>query len=428
MQSSLRSILMLTAGTIAAHAHAETLRVATWNLGWHVSQAELSPWLSQCSKTYAKDTQTRVWRLVPAGAPQARRGWDVTEGRATLEGVDLSIMPPCAVYLTPGFDGIEVTQTAYAKRGAQLSRMLSSDVRPDVIAFQEVSGVAAVREALGAAAADYHVCSFDGAYKVQRLAFAWRKSFGQAAEACADVRAISLPAAPPEHQVRPGYTVTLNLAGKKVRFLTVHLKSSCVTPLEGDRLDAPNADEACQLLQQQIAPIETTFEQLATGVDHFIVLGDFNRNLWHEQHQVAGAEKVRADGQTDLATPRTPGVATRNLLLEVNDGVPATSKAVLLAPVCRGSAAVAAACEASKTTKLTKDQMAALTAREGLGCRNPVGLDHVLVSESLAPAVRAVYKVSIEQYGRSLGPKLPMYPDPLLAVSDHCPLVAEIEF
>lgn len=428
MRSPLRSTLMLAIGTIAAHAHAETLRVATWNLGWHVSQAELSPWLSQCSKTYVKDTQTKVWKLAPAGAPRAKRGWDVTESRAKLEGIDLSIMPPCAVYLTPGFDGIEVTQTAYAKRGAQLSRILSADVRPDVIAFQEVSGVTAVREALGAAAGDYHVCSFDGAYKVQRLAFAWRKRFGQAAEACADVRAISLPAEPPERRVRPGYTVTLNLAGKKVRFLTVHLKSSCVTPLERDQLDAANADQACQLLQQQIAPIETAVEQLASGADHFIVLGDFNRNLWHEQHQVAGAEKVRADGQTDLATPRAPGLATRNLLLEVNDGAPAASRAVLLAPTCRGSASVAAACEASKTTKLTKEQMAVLTAREGLGCRNPVGLDHVLVSESLAPAVRAVYKVSIEQYGRSLGAKLPMYPDPLLAVSDHCPLVAEIDF
>jgi len=428
MRTVLRLILASAASIVALQASADTLRIATWNLGWHVSQAELSPWLSQCSKTYAKDAQTKVWKLVPAGTPQAKRGWDVTESRATLEGVDLSVMPPCAVYLTPGFDGIEVTQTAYAKRAAQLSRILSSDVRPDVIAFQEVSGVAAVREALGAAAADYHVCSFDGAYKVQRLAFAWRKSFGPAAEACADVRSISLPAAPPEHQVRPGYTVTLNLAGKRVRFLTVHLKSSCVTPLEGDRLDAPNADEACQLLQQQIGPIEQTFEQLASGADHFIVLGDFNRNLWHEQHQVAGAEKTRADGQADLATPRAPGVATRNLLLEVNDGAPAASKAVLLAPTCRGSAALAAACDASKTAKLTKEQMAVLTDREGLGCRNPVGLDHMLVSEALAPAVRAVFKVSIEQYGRSLGPKLPAYPDPLLAVSDHCPLVAEIEF
>jgi len=372
VRNILRSTLVGAASTLVAmHASADTFRIATWNLGWHVSQAELSPRSSQCSKTYARDPQTKKWKLVPAGTPQAKRGWDVTESRASLEGVDLSVMPPCAVYLTPGFDGIEVTQSAYAKRDAQLSRILSSDVRPDVIAFQEVSGVSAVREALGAAAPDYHVCSFDGAYKVQRLAFAWRKSFGHAAEACSDVRSISLPAAPPEHQVRPGYMVTLNLAGKKVKFLTVHLKSSCVTPLEGDRLDAPNADQACQLLQQQTEPLEQVFEQLAVGVDHFVVLGDFNRNLWHEQHQVAGAEKTRADGQTDLAAPRWPGVATRNLLLEVNDGTPAASRAVLLAPTCRGSAAVMTACEASKTTKLTKEQMAALTAREGLGCRNP---------------------------------------------------------
>ena len=38
-------------------ANADVLRIATWNLGWHISQQELSPWITQCSKTYAKDTQ-----------------------------------------------------------------------------------------------------------------------------------------------------------------------------------------------------------------------------------------------------------------------------------------------------------------------------------------------------------------------------------
>ena len=183
-------------------ANADVLRIATWNLGWHISQQELSPWITQCSKTYAKDTQG-VWRLAPAGTPGAKQGWDISEPRVTLEGVDLSVMPPCAVYTTVARKGIEVTKASYSKRLTQIGRVLSSDVRPDVIAFQEVSGAQAVREALGPASVDYNVCSFDSAYKVQRLAFAWKKALGNAVEACTDVKAMSLPQLAPEQRVRP---------------------------------------------------------------------------------------------------------------------------------------------------------------------------------------------------------------------------------
>lgn len=48
---------------------------------------------------------------------------------------------------------------------------------------------------------------------------------------------LSLPALPGDSQVRPGYTVTLRLSGRSVRFLTVHLKSGCVSPLERGKLD-----------------------------------------------------------------------------------------------------------------------------------------------------------------------------------------------
>lgn len=408
--------------------NADVLRIATWNLGWHVSLQELSPWIAQCSKNYAKDAQG-VWRLTPAGTADAKRGWEITESRVTLEGVDLSVMPPCAVYKTVAGQGIEVTTASYAKRLTQLARVLTSDVRPDVIAFQEVSGTQAVREALGSASSDYNVCSFDGAYKIQRLAFAWKKTLGNAVEGCADIKPISLPQLAPEQQVRPGHTVTLNLRGKKVRFLSVHLKSSCVSSLENDRLDGNTGPEdSCPILRQQVAPIEEAWEQLHVGVDHFIVLGDFNRNLWHEANKVNGSEPIRSDNETDLSKPRAAGVATRNLLLEVNDGVPVSSKAELLSANCPGSPEVVAACEASKTAKLTGPERKVLIAAAGLGCRNPVGLDHLLVSQALLPNVKSVSKMPIGALGISLAARPPQFVDPLLAVSDHCPVVAEIEF
>lgn len=46
----------------------------------------------------------------------------------------------------------------------------------------------------------------------------------------------------------------------------------------------------------------------------------------------------------------------------------------------------------------------------------------------LAPAVKAVQKISIGSLGLSLMPRPPQFPEPLLAISDHCPVVMEVDF
>ncbi|MFG5409229.1 hypothetical protein ABXN37_15390 [Piscinibacter sakaiensis] len=232
--------LAASLAALPAPAAAAPLRIATWNLGWHVAEAELGRWTAQCAKTYAKDEASGSWRLVAAGTPGARAGWEVDEGRAVLEGVDLSVMPPCNVYRA-GRVNVPVTVPAWRKRNEQIAQVLRESVRADVIAFQEVSGEAAVREALGDAADDYRVCSFDGRYKVQRLAFAWRRSLGASDGPCEVIDALSLPQLAPRDQVRPGLVLTLRVDGRRLRFLTVHLKSGCVSPLDRGPLDAPGA-------------------------------------------------------------------------------------------------------------------------------------------------------------------------------------------
>lgn len=415
---------------LATPASATSLRIATWNLGWHVSQAELGPWIAQCGKSYAKDSASGLWKVVPAQTPGAQIGWEVDESRPQLEGVDLAVMPPCGVYRSPSRAGIAVTPAAWAKRNEQIAKLLNDVVKPDVIAFQEVSGVAAVREALGPAAGDYEVCSFEPRYKIQRLAFAWRKSLGPAVGACQDFRELSLPQLAPKDQVRPGFAVTLKVAGRTFRFFTLHLKSACVSPLDRGRgrLDGNTGpDDPCLVLQQQVAPLEAILEDLPKGVDHVVVLGDFNRALPHEAARVAGAEPVRSDGGTDLKRPRAPGVATRNLLAEVNDGQPPASALALLSPTCTGSPELTAACDRAKTQVLTADERRILTDRTGLGCRNPVGLVHILVSDELAKSVLSTTKVPLGNFGRSMSARPPQFPEPLLAVSDHCPVVTEID-
>lgn len=408
-----------------ALANPEPVRIATWNLGWHIARDAVPAWVAQCDRFFVRDASTKVWMRAKEGDAGARRGWDVSESRANLEGVDLAVMPPCNVYRTPAFKGVAVTPAAYERRIQQISQILSRDVRADVIAFQEVSGSQAVVEALGAQANDFHVCSFDGQFKVQRLAFAWRKRFGPAEEACRAVAELSLPDRAPHNQVRPGYIVTLRLNGRTVRFLNLHLKSGCVSPLERrpQRLD-DQTNEACARLQQQVRPLEAALERIGSGVDHFVILGDFNRNLSHEFHQVAGAEARRASGATDLTSPLQPGDRTRNLLHEINDGQPKHSEATLLMARCTGSEELSAACDAARVALPNAEQRGLLSGRDGLGCRNPVGLDFVLVSKGLASGVMSTTKVAIGPFGGSRLPSVNRT-DPLLAVSDHCPVVVE---
>lgn len=371
-----------------------------------------------------------MWALASAGAPGSLLGWDITEYHAKIAGVDLAVMPPCGVFQSADHRNIAVSREAYEKRSAQLARVLESSVNADVIAFQEVSGTAAVREALGARSSDYNVCSFDGKYKVQRLAFAWRTKLGDAIEPCTVAHDVSLPNLPSERQVRPALTLGLQVNGKKIRFMTVHLKSGCVSPLDSKKrvLDGNTGDDdPCPTLQQQVAPLEAAYEALGVGVDAFIMLGDFNRNLAHENARVEGAEPVRSDGVTDLATRRPDGVRTRNLWLEINDGAPASSRGTLLAATCPVSMAAAAACDAAKHRALSLDEQRALTARSALGCRNAIGLDHVVVSQNLVASVRQVVKVPIGAFGSSLPASPPKYPKPLLAVSDHCPVVLDVD-
>ena len=399
-------------------AQASELRVASWNLGWHVSQAEVPNWIAQCSKAYQKDSSDGVWKPTESAGTV---GWSIKESRAKLQGVDLSVMPPCGVYQDNRFQGLAVTPKAIATRSRQISEIIAKSIQPDVIAFQEVSGTQAVIEALGEHASAYRVCSHDTKFKVQRLAFAWKKEFGEPVEACTTIDPIALPALPEAQQLRPGYQLGLRINGKLIRFMTVHLKSGCVSPLDRGLLDGNSRkDDPCTVLQQQVQPLEDALEKLGSGNTSFVLIGDVNRNLWHEANEVAGAKAVRSDGSANLSKTRNPNVLTQNLLKEINDGVPTSSKATLLELTCPGDEAMQALCTRSKTEAVPRKELAPLASKDGLGCRNPVALDQILVSDDLAPKVREARKVAIGFFGRSLGPT-ESKPDPLLAVSDHCP-------
>lgn len=401
-----------------ADAHAADLKVATWNLGWHLSKAEAADWIARCDAPFEEGADG-IWRPASTGTP----GWALKWGRDAPIEWDISARPPCDVYKDGSFDTVAVTAPSYDKRAAQIASIIKDGIDPDVIAFQEVSGAEAIREVLPGAPGDWNVCSFDG-YKVQRLGFAWRKSLGDAVEDCEPDDALSLPGVPDKDRVRPGISLGLKIEGKLVRFLSVHLKSSCVSPLEAggsdDRGALAGQDPACQVLQQQVEPLEAWIEGKAAGAAAIVVLGDLNRNLPHE---IAVGGQIRSDG-SDPDSPLPMGVKVKSLIGEVDDGQPAEADLTLLESHCPVTPEAEAACARVKTVKSRPDE-ALLRRWENLGCRNPIGLDHILVGPGVSSD--GANKVPLGKRGRSL-PMDQNHPDPLLAVSDHCPLTAKLKF
>lgn len=404
--------LSLTLGLAAGAASAADVTVATWNLGWHLDAPLATRWIAACGQKFSKSADG-LWRPDAAGP---KTGWQLRWGRDAKIEWDIGQLPPCDVWQSR-FKPVPVTEAALAKRRQQIAEVLATKVNADVIAFQEVSSVQAVREVLPDGGRDYEVCGFTS-HKVQRLAFAWKRKVASAVGTCEVYAPLALPDRPVKEQPRPGLSVTLRIGGHVTRFMTVHLKSSCVSPLEGGggtRGQLASDDKACSVLQAQLQPLETWLQERIQGVDAVVMLGDFNRNIAHEASLPANTP-VRSQGRST------------NLWREVNDGVPAASLLTALDTACPLDATSAALCKDAKSRVLDKPEMAQLTDAKALGCRNPIGLDHIAVrlpAGAAAGAVPVAEKVALGFLGRTLEAS-DKRPEPLLAVSDHCPLRARL--
>jgi endonuclease/exonuclease/phosphatase family metal-dependent hydrolase len=423
MQRHLTALAFTALSLVTGTACATDVTVATWNLGWHLDTPLATRWIAACSQKFSKPGTGELWRPDPAGT---RTGWQLRWGRDAKIEWDIGQLPPCDVWQSR-HKPVAVTEAALAKRRQQIAAVLATQVNADVIAFQEVSSVQAVREVLPDGGRDYEVCGFTS-HKVQRLAFAWRRSVATAVGGCEVYSPLALPERPSKEQPRPGLSVTLRIGGKVTRFMTVHLKSSCVSPLEGGggtRGQLASDDKACSVLQAQLQPLENWLQERSQGVDAVVMLGDFNRNIAHEASLPANAP-VRSRGQA--SDPYTAGVRSNSLWREVNDGVPAASLLAALDTACPLNEESSRLCKDAKVRVLDKPEMERLTDAKALGCRNPIGLDHIAVrlpgGKTAAP-LPVAEKVALGFLGRTLGAD-DKRPEPLLAVSDHCPLKARL--
>jgi endonuclease/exonuclease/phosphatase family metal-dependent hydrolase len=390
--------LLAAAAAAPTHAAPVNLGVASFNMAWAGTEADFAAHLQVCSTAKWCDTRPRRARgeatASLAAVEEARQC--VATMEAAAGGARKSMMlAPCNAYRNAANPP---TAADYAQKMAGLRATVEKliDDGVHVIAFQEVKSDETVRAVLGKHAANFATCAAPH-NAFQTVAFAWDKRASTRPGVCTPRRELAVkedPAAPGnERQLRPGLALELEVGGKPLTIMTVHLKSSCANladfqQYKGRKLT--DMDSHCRIFNRQVAPLEAWIESVEAGSPRFILLGDFNRRIDEEAEAKIDARSVRADGSDPAgAHPLDAHGYTNSQVLwqEISDGKPSLFQVPL--------------------------------GGKDASCKGFTGLDHIVVSPALHalqdPAAFTSRKVGVVEL-----------PGQKIESSDHCPRVVKL--
>ena len=147
-------------------------------------------------------------------------------------------------------------------------RAYARDLNADVIALQEVDGPLAAARVFDPRAYEFH---FADERDVQRAGFAIRR--GLTWRANPDLVELDL-VAHAQRSLRRGADISVTVAGRELRLLSVHLRGGCVR----DDLDDPQR-VACVQLRRQAEILSAWVAAREREGTAYAIVGDFNRRL-----------------------------------------------------------------------------------------------------------------------------------------------------
>jgi endonuclease/exonuclease/phosphatase family metal-dependent hydrolase len=413
---ALVATIVLAAGT-GAGAGAQGFGVATWNLNWLMDEGGHARWIAAC------DSARWPAGVAAPGLPYC----DVHNGMAFPPDAcasDRDDWPRAARYPDdhPCRETQDLAQPArYARKldalRAMWARLDAMGVR--LVALQDVQDAGAVRAILPPRWSVATTRELAGAPVIaQHVGVAWQRG--------TNVRQVALvpslaDSGVPDRPLRPGLAFTVDVGGKPVRVLVVHLKAGCRSrnldiPL-GARdgvLDAARQDTIatdCALLRFQLPALEAWIDGNASR--DFALLGDFNRTLLREPVAESRTYKTRVDG-TSAGDPLLRDTRTRAVFPEINDSHPPG------AVIWRSRFA-----DQGRNGAIPKGSSGDCTIAGTRGDLTHDGIDHILLSESLkSRLVPGALTMRAINYTDGAGAPLRGGPDVALP-SDHCPHVAD---
>ena len=424
-----RALAALGAFAACTNVPAQGFAVATWNMNWLMGESVHARWIAAC--------QAAGW---PTGYAIADLPFcDVHNGMAFPPDAcasDRDNWPHAARYPDdhPCRETLDLSRPSrYATKlhalRAMWARLDALGVR--LVALQEVFDASAVRAIMPPQWSVATTREMPGASAIaQHVGVAWRRD--------ADVRALELVASLadsglPDRPLRPGLAFTVDVGGKPVRVLVIHMKAGCRSRdldmplgardslLDPARRDAITAD--CALLRYQLPSLEGWVD--ANASRDFAVTGDFNRTILREPVADSPTYRTRADGTTakdplgrctiDRQGSRVTvqcDARTRAIFPELNDGDP--PGAVLWR---------ARFADQARNGTITKGSSGDCSIAGSRGDLTHDGIDHIVISESLkkrlAPSALTMRAIN---YLNDTGTPLRGDRDVALP-SDHCPHV-----
>lgn len=433
-----RSLAALAACLALHTAGAAPLGVATWNLQWLLDADTHARWVDACSRNgWPLDATTlpSEQRAALAGLPYC----DVHNGmmfppercRSTADGWPRAARYPDA---HPCRDTADLA--AWPRYTDKLTALRAMFRRLDaagvgLVALQETSSAKAVEAILPPGWSVATTREANGAPAIaQHVGVAWKRGVR-----VRDIEAIAALADSglPERPLRPGLAFTVEVGGRPVRALVVHLKAGCRSrdidvplaardaQLSPERQDAVTSD--CAMLRYQLPALEAWID--AHAARDFAVLGDFNRTLLREPPIDSETYHTRVDGGSASSpigpcTMRRDGTRlvadcparTRAMFPELNDSDPpgAVLWRARFADMARGGF-------------IRKGTSGDCRIEGPHGVLTHEGIDHVLVSDSLKRRLTSdALTMHVENYTTDEGLPLRAAPDRALP-SDHCPHV-----
>ncbi len=297
-----------------ATRRAGPLELTTWNLEHMMSEAAFAEWAAFCEPHDWDDAAA-----VLAGKPRHLTYCNAHAGAFHKTPDRIESLP----LRTP--EAFQLKVDALAARAAELGS--------DIYAFQEVSDADAVRRILPAGAYDVFVPDL---VHPQNVAFAVKRGLGVSAT---DLRTVEdlvvCDLDNPRHCTRPGLELSVTHNGRPLRLLNVHLKSGCrrdpvnlprgLSEQQYCALGRPDLTPggACAMLRAQVPALEAWIDGQAAADLSFIVLGDFNRDLFGDLRREARLCLDRAASRSAAREPITGDTRIESLFREISDGSPA---------------------------------------------------------------------------------------------------------
>jgi hypothetical protein len=370
-----------------AHNKAFALDITTWNMQHMMSPAIFDEWVAFCKK-YDWDED----KVKAAGVDKPKR--------LTYCNAHNGLLFPTTI---PESKPLQ-SRAAFAEKIAALVKR-REELNSDIFALQEISEEGAVASIFPPA--KWHIITSKADIS-QNIAFAIRKDSGIKIISSKQIDELAQEDEG-GRRVRPGLQLIVEVNGKRLALLNVHLKAACrgqpisepTRPGYADNKRWREIQQGCAVMRKQVPHLENWIETRARAKMLFMILGDWNRDFKRDLPLPA-----RLDSDESPQLPLTATTRIGSMLKEISDNEPEGAWVGLI----------------SQSLKARKKEMKGPDQKSAEKVCHQ-GIDHFAISDSILKLL-AIDRKSLKATGSDYGDDA--YGVDKAMPSDHCPFTLKL--